>query len=285
MFDIDNALALYVSGVPADEVAKQFKVSRWTIFNHMKARGLVRRKGTDRAQLPADWSEYLSRYDSGMSVNAIANAIGVNRATVNRWLKISGETPRGRSEAEFRKWESMTESQRANQVRKAHDAVRGSKHGEQALLNRSASLSQTMTGATFDETRLAYALEERGFMVTQQLPVGKYNIDVAIHSPSVAVELFGGRWHTTGKHARSFFPRGKYILSKGFMLIVVWSVRDHLLEPLPAAKTIHALAQRTSRNESGCRRYQVILGDGKTAPARDCYFNDAASVERLGCTA
>jgi len=226
----------------------------------------------------------LERYRLGESENKLASEAGINRWTFRQRLIKAGITPRGQSESERAKWASMTPDQRAAQTSASHDAARGRKIGIDELGRNALGRETSKKGSIFIEYWLAMRFADLGYSTIQQKAVGKYNIDVAINCPPVAVEIFGGSWHSTGKHAAKFHERTKYLFDAGWSVVIVWVDGRRYPIDIGAVNRINILAQDIRRDPSARRQYLVILGNGDNAPVIKSKLNASADIERLGCS-
>ena len=236
---------------------------------------------TLRIEVP-NLDNLLNRYVAGESENKLAREAGVGRGVFRRRLLWAGIKPRGRSEAELMKWSRMSPERRAAQVATAHEAVRGSKQTWEHRCKGAITRERNISGATIVEDILDNSLRLRGLSVTQQKAVGIYNIDVAIHEPRIAVEVYGGNWHSTGTHRRRHFKRCKYLLDCGWNVLVIRvDARNHPLG-LGAYNYIIAFADELRSNPPVRCQYRVIFGDGSpvSSTARS-YLNSPAVIEAL----
>jgi len=190
--------------------------------------------------------------------------------------------PRGQSEAERAKWDRMTPEQRAAQTVAANEAARGRKHTWAERRKTALTRQRSGIGIVPVETMLAKKLRRAGLDVTQQLAVGIYNVDVAIHEPRVAVEIFGGHWHAYGRHKRRFLKRTEYLLDQGWSVLIIWVDGRRYPFSKRGGDYVIAFADELRRNPPARSQYRVILGDGQIAPATKTNFNDGATIERLG---
>lgn len=208
---------------------------------------------------PAQADHVVELYRSGQSQNQIAAAIGIHQTTVSNLLKRRGERI-SRSEAETRKWATMTDAQRAAQVAPAHRAVVGMKRTDADLSARAVGKQRTQAHATDDERLMAAWMAERSIDTVLQCAIGKYNVDVA--AEPVAVELFGGGWHAHGAHRAGLPKRVAHIADAGWNQMIVWTHRVHPLGPEVADELV-AYVQRSRSDPTFRRQYRVIWGDGK----------------------
>lgn len=225
--------------------------------------------------------DIVKRYVSGVSEKKLADENGFSRTVVRRLLREAGVTPRGRSEAEALKWQQMTARQRKRQVAAAHAATRGRIVSWEEKCLRAATCERIGAHIVPVETKLAKKLRQRGFDVTQQLAVGAYNLDVAVHEPPIAVEIFGGGWHSRGRHKTRHFERTKYLFDEGWAVIIIWvDGRRYPLGP-GAYDYIDAFADFLCCHPAARRQYRVILGDGEIAPPCRSHLNSDSIIERL----
>jgi very-short-patch-repair endonuclease len=225
--------------------------------------------------------DLLSRYVAGESENKLAREVGIDRGAFRRRMLAAGITPRNQSEAETLKWAGMIGPERAAQVAAAQIARRGQRDTIATKETRAKSNERTLIRATPVELALVDRLRHNGLHITPQKAIGVYNIDVALESPRIAVEIFGGNFHASGSHAAAFHERVKYLLNCGWSVVIVWV--DARRYPLSIAcdDYIIALAQSLGGNPPTRGQYRVILGNGDAAPIRKNYFNTPADIERL----
>ena len=106
------------------------------------------------------------------------------------------------------------------QTKAAHDATRGRFASQGELLRRAADRHTKLRHIGYFETAIAARLEAVGLKVSQQTPVGKYNIDVTIDAPPIAVEV---RAHDFGFGKPTCRKRLKYILDQGWTAVYIAS--------------------------------------------------------------
>ncbi|CUS06442.1 protein of unknown function (plasmid) [Candidatus Promineifilum breve] len=277
--DTDNLIRRYQSGESLYKLASEKGVTPKVIARIMREAGVLESRQGLRIDL--DIESIIAHYLAGESEKAISDSLGVNRWTIRRRLQAAGIEPRGRSEAELLKWSQMTAEQKRQQVAPAHDAVRGVPVPHARKVKIAKGKERMQGHAVAAERHLAQVLTDRGLTVTLQRAVDKYNIDIAIDSPPVAVEIFGGGWHSSGDHARRFFERTKYFLDCGWNVVIVWVDGRRYPVGVGCADYVAAFVQELGGDISGRGQYRVILGDGQDAPATDSYFNSLAVIERL----
>jgi transposase len=253
----------YMTGRTLADVAAELGMHRADLGKSFHRRGLAIRPrgwngGPNRLDMPTD--DIVSRYSDGESVKAIAEHFGVSRGVIHRRLTEANVTPRGASEATTLVAARQTSEQRANQVRAAHEAVRGSRHTEPWL----ESVARTRErrgehGVSPGTDRLCGFLADDGILFTREKAVGRYNVDVALSSHAIAVEVLGGTWHARRPvHAQ----RTPYILNRGWDMLFVWDTKRVPLD-VRAYDYLVGWSQEPGRNPSAGGEYRVVRGDGQ----------------------
>lgn len=224
---------------------------------------------------------WIERYISGVSVNKLSCEAGVSRSVIGRLLTENGVALRTQSESERVKWDRMSSEQRRRQVKAANIAVRGKTKTRGAKIRQALGKEKYLTNVSPVESVLADRLTG-SFSTTQQKAIGFYNVDIAVNIPTVAVEIFGGGWHSYGRHKNRFAKRTKYILDSGWHMLIVWvDGRRYPLGETGISKIV-SFVDEAGRLPSGIRQYGVILGNGDPAPVSDRYFNSRPIIEGFG---
>lgn len=201
-----------------------------------------------------DVTDLVQRYESGESVNALSQSLGVARNVVSRRLAEAGVTERGRSEAERVKWSRMTPLQRTNQVKEANQAVRGTPRGD-AEMERRAAAQCRRVGA--GEEELIKFLGTLGVHAEHQRPVGRYNLDVAVDNVAVEVHRTPQHPHGMARHRK----RIEDLFSRGYVSLYVW-LRPWELPTKETAEHVVAWLNLARRDPTTFGQYRVIRGDG-----------------------
>lgn len=213
-------------------------------------------------RMDIDVDNLIQLYNSGESVKHLAELLGVSRPLITRRLHENGITPRNRSESMFLRMSRTPPEERARLANAAHAAVRGHRRTEEELCKRAITRQQSGKSATPIEIRLAEMLEDRGLRTVKQMAAGPYNIDIAITEPPIAVEIFGGNWHASGRHAERYRKRCDYLLDHGWVPVIIWVVRDYPLQ-VAAADYLVALVEAVRLDKAAFQQEQVIRGDGQ----------------------
>jgi very-short-patch-repair endonuclease len=162
----------------------------------------------------------------------------------------------------FLRMSQTPKKERMRLSKAAHDAVRGVRQSLEHQCKRATTREINQVAISEIEFRCADALRNRGFICVMQKAIGPYNIDIALTEPPIAVEIFGGQWHTADRHAARFRKRTDYLLDQGWLPVIVWVTRD-IPFGAGAIEYIVALAEKMRRGESVGRKEQMIRGDGQ----------------------
>lgn len=225
-----------------------------------------------------DTDDLIHRHEAGESLEAAAHRLNVSRPLLYRRLAEVGFRARNQSEAMFVRMARTPRLERLRLVKRAHDAVRGKRQTDEHRVKIAQTRERTIR-PTRTERKLIALLRRRSFSVVAQKAVGPYNIDVAITEPPIAVEVFGGRWHATGRHAARFRKRTDYLLNHGWHVIIIWVMRDYPLE-VGAANEVVAFTKMLSSNPATQCQELVLRGDGKRCAAG---HDQANGTPLIGC--
>lgn len=227
-----------------------------------------------------DVPDLVRRYQAGESVQKLARERGVDRGIVRRRLVESGIQPRNRSASLKVRMGRMTPAEKKRLTAAAHRARRGAKISAAETGKRSVSRQRSLSHAAPAVLRFGRRLKKRGLAVIPEMAIGPYNLDLAIQSPPVAVEVYAAR-AASGLMLARHPKRTKYLLDRGWTVLIVWA--NPLRYPLGVATEEHivAIAEEMRRRPSARGQYRVIRGDGQSPPACKSYLNDPALIERL----
>lgn len=223
----------------------------------------------------------IKRYIAGESENKLSSEAGINRTTFRRNLLVAGVTPRNQSQSEALKWASMTAEQRKRQVSAAHAAAKGRKCTVAERIARSKTVELRQLHISPVEIELAKRLRDTGLDISTQKSVYMYNVDIAINTPPIAVEIYGGGFHASGNHAARHHKRTKKLLDLGWSVLIVWIDARRYPLSVGCDNYIISFIDELRRNPSPRGQYRVILGNGQPAPAASNYFNAPADIKRL----
>lgn len=261
----DDLTRRYLAGEPINDLAESLGVSFNTVRRRIEESGIRIRTISEVQRLRFHTPEVdpyvvASEYASGESVKALSVKYGVCRPLIREI--------RDRSAANVTRMAKLSPVERLRLTDSAHAAVRGVSQSEKHRGKIAATRERRKTQASIYEDRLAGLLADRRLSPIPQKAVGRYNVDLALTESSVAVEVFGGHWHSSGRHATTYRKRTDYILDEGWSLVVVWC---NALYPIGdgAADYIVSVHQACSSRETGRGQEHVIWGNGHGGPVRE----------------
>lgn len=272
---VDNAVADYVAGESCEVCARRHRVSESRLRGILRDRGVwrspaerrklgsIKLSAARRTRLPDD--EIAARYQAGESENSIAKSLGISRGAIRTRL-IDAEVPiRGTAEANRLMMAARTPEENRLNTAAAHQAVRGRKSSFDERCRRAKLNEERVAGQVEVERTLSALLAERGIETIPQKAIGPYNVDLG--AAPVAVEVFGGTWHLSGRHAARATERFRYILDQGWNVIIVWV--DGRRWPLSSdgADDVASFIEQARRDPSTVSKYRVIRGDGEFVTA------------------
>jgi len=215
------------------------------------------------------------RYLAGETLNSIAEKLGCCRKPIIRRLLASGVALRSGGEVRKNMWKNITSPvDRARIVSAAHDAIRGKRQSREQRIKTAKTREIRQIGKSPGERLLGDLLRARGLTVTHQKAVGVYNVDIAIHEGSIGVEIFGGGWHNSGRHAARFRKRCDHLIDEGWIPVIIWASAHFPLEQA-AVEYLVSLSERVCSGESVWRQEHVIRGDGHNATFKHNLKNGA----------
>ena len=145
---------------------------------------------------PSDLNHLIALYQSGESIKALADPLGISRTTLRKAFAQAGVQIRTASEQERIKWSRMTGDQRAQQVAAAHDAARGSKRSYAQIRKRVATDARkglAYHNVGWGEVELGKAFTKTGHKVRHQVNILKYLCDLTVDGVPVEVTTTGPR--------------------------------------------------------------------------------------------
>lgn len=259
--DINNIVNLYQSGVVSKEIAEKYRITQ------RKVADIIRREGVPLSPVRTtiDIPRIISLYTSGVSENAIAKEIGVSRSVVRNRLIKSGVVIRSNSEASQLVMSKRTAEERSRNVKAAHDAVRGKSKTHKELCKRSIAKQNAFVDFTsVYEQDIANALTEKGIEFIPQLAIDKYNVDFGIGN-NIALEIYGGGWHASGRAAARFDERSEKLFRCGYTIVICWigTSFNRRFIPSTIADYLITLSEKLSSDPSARCKHYVIGSDGK----------------------
>lgn len=278
VFDIDDLARRYLTGESAKSIGKSCGVKDSTVRQWLRKHGVIIRGCKDAGlarRIVLDDVAIVERYKAGEPVYKIAKSLGVDRNAINRRIIDAGMTIRNWKESlEIQgishPTQRMSKAERLRVTANAHAALKGTHKTFEQLCNMAIGREQRGEIVSIVESRVHTMILKScpGIVIVPQKAVGSYNIDIALAESSVAVEIFGGNWHSTGIHASRFRKRTEYLIDSGWFPIIVWVTRSYPIEQR-AIDYIIAIHQRRCRKEPMPREYKVIWGTGEVIPAAE----------------
>lgn len=211
----------------------------------------------------ADIDNLVNLYATGeYSVKRLSEITGFGRKAITAKLADRGVKTRSRSEAMYHRMARTSPAERKALASAAHEAVRGMTHTHETLVKRARTNQGKTVNVSGSERIVGEMLIGSGFEITPQLAIDKYNVDIAIHEPAIAVEIFGGNWHASGRHAARHRSRVETLFNCGWHVVCIWVTRK---QPITAGcvEQVVALAERIRSNEPLPREELMIGGDGE----------------------
>lgn len=272
-FDVDRAIEMNKSGKTVAAIARELGINKSVIHRRFKSIGyeFIKFPSID----PALWSEVASLYRSGQSELAVSKRFGCSRTAIRRILVKLGVHVRSRSESEALKWSLMSEEQRANQVKAAHEAAANQppESFKAAAIKQAKTKEKSLAKSCDMERIFISAFNERGYDVIPQKAVGPYNIDLAIRG--TAVEVHGNAAHA---HTHPYFrKRVMYLLECGWNVIYIKTIGNLSVES--ATNKVCRMIDLIESDKSPVRHYGMVRGSGEFVTSGCFDGNELATVD------
>lgn len=256
VFDLDHAISLYNSGKSCSEVAQAVGVSLGIVYDRMRKAGVTFRNGSSasrkirperRTQIP-DLEALIKRYEAGETLQGIAESTGYHEMVLAKRFRERGIAIRSRFAY-------------PTNTAPAHAAKRGKPNSLDAKLRAAQTRERRILHASEYEYRFAGWMREAGFEIVQQKAVGKYNIDIAVCEPPIAVEILGGGYGRAAKAARP--QRTEYLINHGWHVIFI--SRGTIMPE--SVEHIVAFADLLRRDPPPPRQYRMMRTNRNDRPA------------------
>lgn len=245
--------SLRSQGVTYAKMAEHFGVTEYTIKRAMIDYGLLTRKqgkkfldvspGYVEARAE-EFTRFLDLHNKGFGFVEIAKMCGRSQSYVGKLFTLNGY-----------RFDS------AYKTRAAHDAVRGTKRTIEDLEKRALGKEKAPPKMSRWESWFADWLTSQSIPFTYSKAFGKYNIDFAI-GDSVAVELYGGAFHSDGRAAARLNDRMTYILNRGWNVYIIWCLSYETSIFPGCLDDFLIFLKHTGRYETFRGKYRVIWSDG-----------------------
>lgn len=249
--DVDQLVQRYRNGETLRELAADVGCSQKAISWRLRARGEVLRPAHSKPLDIPDVEDLIQAYIDGQPMSKVTARAGISDKTLKRRLEQRGIPIRIRSS-----YPAVTGP--------AHAAARGRKVPMESLVAMAAGRHGSTTGASAYELELACWLAARGLVTVPQYAVGKYNVDLAVEVPRVAVEVRAGGY---GPRSLARWPqRVVDLLDAGWDLVEV-RVRYFPLTPDLADKLVAYVECRRGQ-PAAAREHRVVRGNGQPMTPR-----------------
>lgn len=179
-----------------------------------------------------------------------------------------GWATRSVAEASALRYADTTPEYRRAITAAAHDAARGSSHSFEYRCRIALGKERTLANQSETERLL---LDMLPVGAKPGKAIGPYNVDIAVGT--VAVEVYGGTWHSGGRAAARFPQRVRYILDQGWSVVLIWVEQARYPLAVAAAEYVIALGEFTRRHPTAPTQYRVIRGTGEEI-VRGCAKDD-----------
>ncbi len=164
------------------------------------------------------------------------------------------------------RWAKMTSQERIQQVAAAHEARRGRKDPITRMIARANTRYQRLIGVGPLEIEFAKLLNTAGIQYSQQVPLGKYNLDFTICENLIAVEICSGAGNN--RISKNRFERIKSILNQRHLL----EIRFHTGAPKyftpNVINQVITFIDFARLNPTSPSKYRVIRPNGERYPIR-----------------
>jgi hypothetical protein len=218
--------------------------------------------------IPLDVDYLVREYLAGRSVLDLSREFGVSRNVIDRRLDSAGVIRRGQSEANITSAARVTPEARLARVDAAHSARRGSSNSFAQMVKAAIAKQATKSGMSGLEEMVVSDLRSCCIDPIPQLAIGPYNCDLACHP--VAVEIFGGQWHFSGRHLDRTEKRIRYLGDAGWHVLML--VVDERRSPysIETGNYLVSYIKSARADPSAPREYRVIDCRGQTIATGRC---------------
>lgn len=245
--------SLIGQGLTRMKIAESLGIQKSVLERAMIDYGLLKRKPAKKFYdvSPAfleshkeQFDRFLELHNQGLTFAEIAKTCGCSLSQVGKLFSVYGY-----------RFDS------AYKTKAAHDAVRGTKRTIEELEKRALGKEKTPPQMSRWESWFAEWLTSQKIEFTFNKAFGKYNIDFAIGN-SIAVELYGGAFHSGGRAAARLNDRMTYLLNRGWNVYIIWCLSQEEAVFSGCLDDFLTFLKHTSRDETFRGKYRVIWSDG-----------------------
>ncbi len=256
----DVLQSLIDKGFSLAEIGRQYNLSRKELATAIRNLGVTYNKrikdGTThrrpygqvsekyRESHQAQFDEFLRLHNEGLTFTQIAEKCGCSLSQVGKLFTVYGYS-----------------FDTAYKTKAAHDAIKGAKRTYEDLCKRAIAKQFNHPKLTRWESLFFDFLRANDIPFTCSKAIGKYNVDFLVDT-SIAVELFGGSFHATGRAADRLHERMKFLIENGFNVYIVWCLSDETSIFPGCFDDFVTFRKSISGNETPVGQYRVIWSDG-----------------------
>jgi very-short-patch-repair endonuclease len=265
-------LSMYVTRYEAGEssltLAGELGVKGETLTRRFKQLGVkIRNYSECQEVIIPNLEQLISDYKRGESVNALSQKTGIERGVLTRRFRLAGVSLRNQSRAEKLKWKQYKgDNERVKtQLQKAWNSSRGRTDTYETKVQRANTRHSKQLQIFTFESEIANVLRQKGCNISQQYPVGQFNLDIAFSEIKLAVEITNSGWE--GSRRMRECKRAEYILNQGWCILYVKTYNGtgrnkravlHLGE---ITDFIIEFTERVNEDGSLLGKYAVVRGD------------------------
>jgi very-short-patch-repair endonuclease len=264
----------YRSGETIKEIAQSLHCHRCVIERRLKDAGIT----IPKSWSPPNMEEFIRLYADGMTEVQMGKLYGIARTAIHRVLEDAGIPLRSQTETNRLLMAKRTKEENRRNAEAANNAVRGVKHTFEQQCNIALGNERSPHNVSPAEDLLKVWLQESGIVAIPQKAIGPYNADLAFET--IAVEILGGGYHTSGHHAARAADRTRYVLDQGWNLVFIWVDRSKRIRNLGhgAADYLISFLKETRSDPTIRGQYRVIWGCGEEVSPTSPYFYKATFI-------
>lgn len=209
-----------------------------------------------------DISNMIELYESGIGLTELGGKFHCAKSVIKTRLKHNGIHIRTRSEATQMIWKTRwnTPLEKEKMLSGAWNASRGRIDTIDTKIMRANTREQNLIGCGGFEEDVANLFENIGFEVVRQKAVHIYNIDIAIPAHRIAVEVFGGNWHSL--HNAKERQHVEYLLDNNWFVFII-RISKGVFDKRGITDQFRSLLDRFGGYEALSGKYGVVRGNGK----------------------
>ena len=267
--DINNLIARNKAGESVKSIAKSVGVHERTISDHFHAAGF-RAINPLHKSIRLDIRAIHAEHDAGATIQALSRKHGISRKSLASAFASRGLAVRSMSGAAAMRHTIMSPDERLTNTAAAQSARRGQVDTIETLTKRAANMKHRIG---LYEREIIQELHNRGITCDGQHAIGKYNVDIFLHEPLVAVEVYS--YHPGTPRMAQIRERTEYILNSGLSQITVQvTYPSKIFHLATVCDKVVAYADFCRRTKPAIGHHAVIRGDGEIATRSSHQSND-----------